>query len=57
MPLRKFQQRRYLDYSRDVAWIQFNPDRWKQLTTDDLDHIACSVSEASISITSGWLTC
>jgi superfamily II DNA or RNA helicase len=39
MPLRKFQQRRYLDYSRDLAWIQFNPDLWKQLTTGDLDNI------------------
>ena len=39
MPLRKFQQRRYLDYSRDVAWIQFDADLWKQLTAIDLDHI------------------
>jgi superfamily II DNA or RNA helicase len=23
MPLKKFQQRRYLDYSRDLAWVQF----------------------------------
>ena len=36
MPLRKFQQRRYLDYARDVAWIQFNPDLWKQLPHADL---------------------
>jgi hypothetical protein len=39
MPLRKFQQRRYLDYSRDVAWIRFNPDLWNQLSADDIDHI------------------
>lgn len=39
MPLRKFQQRHYLDYSRDVAWIRFNPDLWKQLSAGDIDHI------------------
>ena len=39
MPLRKFQQRHYLDYSRDVAWIQFNPDLWKQLSAGNMGHI------------------
>jgi hypothetical protein len=39
MPLRKFQQHRYVDYSRDVAWIQFNPDLWRQLSTVDIDRI------------------
>lgn len=36
MPLRKYQQRRYLDYARDVAYVQFNPDLWKQLSDADL---------------------
>ena len=39
MPLRKFQQRRYLDYARDVAWIQFNPELWKQLADADLARV------------------
>jgi hypothetical protein len=36
MPLRKFQQRRYLDYARDVAHVRFNQDLWKNLTKADL---------------------
>lgn len=39
MPLRKFQQRRYLEYSRDVAWLQFNTDLWKQCGDVDLAHV------------------
>jgi superfamily II DNA or RNA helicase len=39
LPLRKFQQRRYLDYSRDVAHVEFNRDLWKQLSDADLAHI------------------
>ena len=39
MPLRKFQQRRYLEYSRDVAWLQFNTDLWKQCSDADLAHV------------------
>jgi hypothetical protein len=39
MPLRKFQQRRYLDYSRDVAWIRFDPDLWTRLTAEDAEHV------------------
>ena len=39
MPLKKFQQRRYLEYSRDVAWLQFNPDLWKQCSDTDLTHV------------------
>lgn len=39
MPLRKFQQRRYLEYARDVAWLQFNLDLWRQLSDSDLAHV------------------
>jgi hypothetical protein len=39
MPLRKFQQRRYLEYSRDVAWLQFNADLWRQCSEADLKHV------------------
>jgi hypothetical protein len=39
MPLRKFQQRRYLDHARDVAWIQFNPDLWRQLNAADIERV------------------
>jgi hypothetical protein len=47
MPLRKFQQRRYLDHARDLAWIQFNPDLWRQLTTADLERV-CALCQTSI---------
>lgn len=36
MPLRKFMQRRYLDYMKDVAFVQLNRDLWKQFTDKDL---------------------
>jgi superfamily II DNA or RNA helicase len=39
MPLRKFQQRRYLDYARDVAWVQFTPSLWRQLSEFDLERV------------------
>ncbi len=39
MPLRKFQQRRYLEYARDVAWLKFNEQLWKRLTDIDLLHV------------------
>jgi hypothetical protein len=39
MPLRKFQQRRYLEYARDLAWLRFNPDLWKQCSDADLAHV------------------
>ena len=39
MPLRKFQQRRYLEYARDVAWLKFNEELWKRLTDIDLLHV------------------
>lgn len=39
MPLRKFQQRRYLDHARDLAWIQFNHDLWRQLATADIERV------------------
>ena len=39
MPLRKFQQRRYLDYARDVAWVEFNPSLWRQLSKSDIERV------------------
>jgi len=39
MPLQKFQQRRYLEYARDVAWLKFNEELWKRLTDIDLEHV------------------
>jgi superfamily II DNA or RNA helicase len=39
MPLRKFQQRRYLEYCRDVAWLEFNADLWRQCSEADLNHV------------------
>lgn len=35
MPFRKFSQRGYLDYGRDVAQVRFEPKLWKRLTTED----------------------
>jgi len=47
MPLRMFQQRRYLEYAKDVAFLQFNADLWRQCTADDLRHVR-EVCQASI---------
>jgi len=35
MPFRKFAQRGFLDYGRDVARVRFAPALWKRLTRDD----------------------
>lgn len=47
MPLSKFQQRRYLDYARDVAWIQFSPSLWRQLSEPDVERVR-GVCHASV---------
>jgi superfamily II DNA or RNA helicase len=39
MPLKKFRQRHYLEYARDVAWLQFNRALWTQLDDSDLEKI------------------
>lgn len=36
MPLRKFVQHRYLEYMRDLAFLQLNRDLWRKLTDEDL---------------------
>ncbi len=47
MPLRRFQQHRYIDYGRDVAWVQFNAALWRQLSESDLERVR-AVCRASI---------
>ena len=47
MPLKKYQQRRYLDYARDVAYVQFNSTLWHQLSKSDL-HRVREICRASI---------
>ena len=47
MPLRRFQQHRYIDYGRDVAWVQFNTSLWRQLSESDLEQVR-AICRASI---------
>src|SRR5262249_12664243 len=35
MPFEKFERRRYLRYDRDLAFIRFEPNLWRQLKPDD----------------------
>jgi superfamily II DNA or RNA helicase len=36
MPFEKFERRRYLRYDRDLAFVRFEPNLWRQLKPDDL---------------------
>jgi len=36
MPFRKFEQRRYLKYDRDLAYVRFDPTLWRRLKPQDL---------------------
>jgi hypothetical protein len=36
MPFEKFERRRYLKYDRDLAFVRFEPNLWRQLRADDL---------------------
>ena len=46
MPLRRFQQHRYIDYGRDVAWVQFNTSLWRQLSESDLERVPRDLSRS-----------
>lgn len=37
MPFKKFEQRRYLKYDRDLAYVRFAPALWRQLKPADRD--------------------
>lgn len=39
MPFRKFAQRGYLKYGRDLSQIRFEPKLWKRLSTDDREKL------------------
>jgi hypothetical protein len=39
MPFRKFAQRGFLDYGRDVSRVQFAPALWKRLTEQDMQRL------------------
>ncbi len=36
MPFEKFERRRYLKYDRDLAFVRFEPNLWRQLKAEDL---------------------
>ena len=44
MPLRRFQQYRYIDYDRDVEWVKFNTSLWRQLSESDVERIRADLS-------------
>ncbi|NLY00965.1 MAG: DEAD/DEAH box helicase family protein [Rhodopirellula sp.] len=39
MPFEKFERRKYLKYDRDLAYVRFHPDLWRQLRPDDLQEL------------------
>jgi hypothetical protein len=39
MPFKKFEQRKFLRYDKDVAFVRFSPALWRQLTPDDVTAI------------------
>lgn len=39
MPFRKFEQRRYLKYDRDLAYVRFDAALWRQLTPNDFAQV------------------
>ena len=47
MPFRKFEQRHYLRYDRDLAFIRFDGRLWRQLNHEDLAAI-CRMCEQSV---------
>jgi hypothetical protein len=47
MPFRKFAQRGFLDYGRDVSRVRFAPALWKRLTDEDRRRLR-ETSEAAI---------
>jgi hypothetical protein len=47
MPFEKFERRRYLKYDRDLAFVRFEANLWRQLKTDDLAKLR-AICEARI---------
>jgi hypothetical protein len=47
MPFRKFAQRGFLDYGRDVSRVRFAPNLWKRLTDADKQRLR-DVSQQAI---------
>jgi hypothetical protein len=39
MPFRRFEQKHYLRYDRDLAYVRFDPRLWRQLRPEDLEQI------------------
>jgi hypothetical protein len=35
MPFQKFEQKKFLRYDRDVAFVRFAPALWRRLTPED----------------------
>jgi superfamily II DNA or RNA helicase len=46
MPFEKFERRRYLRYDRDLAFVRFEPNLWRQLKTDDLAKLRTICTES-----------
>lgn len=46
MPFRKFAQRGFLDYGRDVSRVRFAPSLWKRLTAEDRQRLRDLSQEA-----------
>jgi hypothetical protein len=46
MPFEKFERRRYLRYDRDLAFVRFEPNLWRQLKADDLARLRAICEES-----------
>jgi hypothetical protein len=48
MPFRKFEQRRYLKYDRDLAFVRFDPSLWRQLTPQDKQSVRATCEQSIV---------
>jgi superfamily II DNA or RNA helicase len=46
MPFEKFERRRYLRYDRDLAFVRFEPNLWRQLKHEDLTTLRAICEES-----------
>jgi superfamily II DNA or RNA helicase len=46
MPFEKFERRRYLRYDRDLAFVRFEPNLWRNLKPDDLVRLRAICKES-----------
>jgi superfamily II DNA or RNA helicase len=48
MPFRRFEQKHYLRYDRDLAYVRFDPRLWRQLKPADVEQIRMTCESAIV---------